>query len=357
MNEEKFDEYKIDFSDDGMKNSYIKRVPTGFKRLDKLIQGGLAPELIVLGAISSLGKSTFALQMAQMISSQKINGENIPVIYFSLEMSKQSISLKMSSRTAFEMVREKTDDYQTCREMALSSAELTDGSGLSFEKAKLRKAALEKCTADTSSLYIIERDVRHKSFSAETIAGIVGAFMRSHPGAKPVVFVDYLQILTAANVYSTKNERQIVDENIARLWLLAKEQNIPVFVISSVNRDSYNKPISFAAFKESGAIEFTADVVLGMQFSAVSELDKKQLKEFSADREKRNDPRRLQVIVLKQRYGRCGDDVYSSYNYYPAYSCFEEIDNPPVERSNSSGGSKISYSRYTQERKSGVTVL
>lgn len=327
MPENRFDRYKLDFSKEGIQKSKTFRVSTGFKNLDKLIQGGLGAELIVLGAISSLGKSTFALQMAQQISSR-----NIPVLYFSLEMSKQNISLKLSSRTAFEMVK-KDAEYAEAKKKALSSSEISGKYVVEGEKELLRDAALEKCSEETQSLYIIERDKEHLSFSADSIAETVNEFMKLNSGLNPVVFVDYLQILSSSNnSYGTKNERQIVDENITRLWLLAKEKNIPVFVISSVNRESYNKPISFAAFKESGAIEFTADVVLGMQFSAVREMDKAALKSFSADTEKQNDPRRLEIIVLKQRYGMCGNDVFCRFNYYPAYSCFEEDNDLLVSR-------------------------
>lgn len=326
MAENKFNKYKLDFSKEGMKRSKSFRISTGFKNLDRLIQDGLSAELIVLGAISSLGKSTFALQMAQQISAQKINDIHIPVIYFSLEMSKENISLKLSSRTAFEMVK-KGADYLAAKKKALSTSELSGKYAVEGERELLRDAALAKCGEETQSLYIIERDKDNLSFSADSIAETVSEFISENHGLRPVVFVDYLQILSSANnSYGTKNERQIVDENITRLWLLAKEKNIPVFVISSVNRESYNKPISFAAFKESGAIEFTADVVLGMQFSAVRGMDKASLKAFSADAEKQNDPRRLEIVVLKQRYGRCGSDVFCRFNYYPAYSCFEEVD-------------------------------
>lgn len=332
MPENKYDKYKLDFSKEGMQKNKTFRISTGFKNLDKLIQGGLSAELIVLGAISSLGKSTFALQMAQQISSQKINDRHIPVIYFSLEMSKQNISLKLSAKTAFEMVK-KGSDYAEAKRKALSSSEISGRYAVEGKKELLRDAALEKCSEDTQSLYIIERDKDHLSFSADSIAETVNEFIALNGGLRPVVFVDYLQILSSSNnSYGTKNERQIVDENINRLWLLAKEKNIPVFVISSVNRESYNKPISFAAFKESGAIEFTADVVLGMQFSAIREMDKAALKSFSADEEKQNDPRRLEIIVLKQRYGMCGNDVYCRFNYYPAYSCFEEDDAKPAHQ-------------------------
>lgn len=142
MPENRFDRYKLDFSKEGIQKSKTFRVSTGFKNLDKLIQGGLGAELIVLGAISSLGKSTFALQMAQQISSR-----NIPVLYFSLEMSKQNISLKLSSRTAFEMVK-KDAEYAEAKKKALSPSEISGKYVVEGEKELLRDAALEKCSEE-----------------------------------------------------------------------------------------------------------------------------------------------------------------------------------------------------------------
>lgn len=346
---ENFDECMLNFSDEALKA--VPRISTGFEQLDNLIQGGLGPELTVLGAISSLGKSTFALQIARNISAQ-----NIPVIYFSSEMPKQSIALKMSVQTAFEMVRKEENDYAKCKKAALSSSEISNADKLNTKKAKLRKSAIKKCKEDSSSLYIIERDANRSCFSGELITEIVTAFMESRK-VKPVVFVDYLQILTSSEDAVYKNERQIVDKNIADLWLLAKQKGIPVFVISSVNRDSYNKPISFASFKESGGIEFTADVVLGMQFSEISKLDDSQLRKFKADAEKSKDPRQLQVIVLKQRYGRCGEDAYSSFRYYPAYSCFEEYDDTAENNEISKNGENVSRIKYRRKKPSGEIVL
>lgn len=351
-----YDNFTIDFSEDGIRSSCVQRIPTGFRQLDKLIQGGLGPELTVLGAISSLGKSTFAIQMAQNISARKLNGKNIPVLFFSLEMSRQNIALKMAARTAFELAAENETDYSECKARALSSAEISGTVALDPQKAALRERTLSKCREETSSLYIIERDANHLSFSADTITGTVDSFMKAYPETAPVVFVDYLQILSSSsNNYGTKNERQIVDENISQLWLLAKNKQIPVFVISSVNRESYNKPISFAAFKESGAIEFTADVVLGMQFSALRGMDKSQQKQFSADNEKKYDPRRLEIKVLKQRYGRSGDDVYCDFNYYPAYSCFKECTENQLSASAGEGSAAIP-NNHRRARSGGVRL-
>ena len=66
-----FKNYQMNFSGEYIKKNYPEHIKTGFDNLDKLLGGGLSPCLTVFGAISSLGKSTFALQMAQNLSCQK----------------------------------------------------------------------------------------------------------------------------------------------------------------------------------------------------------------------------------------------------------------------------------------------
>lgn len=322
------DNYRMTFSGEYIKKNYPEHIPTGFKKLDKLLGGGLAPCLTVLGAISSLGKSTFALQVAQNISAW-----GRPVIYFSLEMSRHAVSMKSVQRCAFMKTKKElgknlyntggivSGTYNELKEKSISTADLLNSKS---GKEALKKTALEECSKECKNLFIVERDYSNTDFSANNIADFVSEFIRV-TGQKPVVFVDYLQILISSTDKAHKTEKQIVDENIQKLWLIANRNQIPVFVISSVNRDSYSKSISFSSFKESGGIEFTADIVLGMQFSALhGGAEGKTV--FNPDEEKSRDPRRIEILVLKQRYGMSGTNAYDRFIYYPQFSCFEEGD-------------------------------
>ena len=334
LNKKDLKNFSLNFSDNYIKSNYPEHIPTGFAELDKLLGGGLAPGLIVLGAISSLGKSTFSLQVAQNIAKQ-----GRPVIYYSLEMSKHAVSMKAIQRSAFRKCREKaknlfkTDEngaryispavYQKLKKESVSTYDLLRNVP---EKEELKKSAMEECANECKdNLFIIERDFSNSDFSAKSISDFVTEFIRV-TGTKPVVFVDYLQILISSTDKTHKTEKQIVDENIQKLWLIANQNQIPVFVISSVNRDSYSKSISFSSFKESGGIEFTADIVLGMQFSALHGRRNEDRQTFNPDEEKGKDPRRVEVIVLKQRYGKSGSNAYDRFIYFPEFSCFEEGD-------------------------------
>ncbi|MBQ8727953.1 MAG: hypothetical protein IJY83_05625 [Oscillospiraceae bacterium] len=344
--EKLFENNFLDFSSENIRANYPDHISTGFDKLDSLLGGGLAPGLTILGAVSSLGKSTLSLQLAQNIAKQ-----GIYAIYYSLEMPKHAIAMKAVQRSAFKKCKKNavglyeetensdkmkfsSDVYREIKKQALSSTDILNND-IKKEKEDLRKFAEEECKKECKNrLIVLERDLKNDSFSAEDIAGDVEWFIEKK-GEKPVVFVDYLQILVSSKEKALQ-EKQIVDENIQKLWLVANQNQIPVFVISSVNRDSYNKPISFSAFKESGGIEFTADVVLGMQLSAVSD----GIKDVNLDKEKGKDPRRVEVIVLKQRYGKSGFSANDRFIYYPEYSYFEEGDIINTESSDENKNAK-----------------
>ena len=101
MSEKKLTDYSIEnildnFSRENISKISTEHIPTGFPHLDELLGGGLTAGTIMLGAHSSMGKSTLALQMAQNISAQ-----GIPVFYYSMEMRKVNIVAKALSREVF----------------------------------------------------------------------------------------------------------------------------------------------------------------------------------------------------------------------------------------------------------------
>lgn len=280
-------------------------IGTGFSKLDKLLGGGLSPNLYVLGAVSSLGKSTFLLQAAENIAAARR-----PVLYFSLEMPVEYISVISLSRQCYKQANDKKS--------APEIGELLSGG----KRSKNCGDAIDECRERTKELYIIERkDVMSEdgnaSFGADTICEYTKQFLAQQKKKKPpVVIVDYLQLLQSDDSTVNYSERRTVDHNITALWNLAHTFNIPVVVISSVSRVNYDKAIGLASFKESGGIEFSADVVLGLQFSNAGE------KDFDLTAEKRKNPRDLKLVILKNRYGASGVDI--GFSYYPAYGYFEE---------------------------------
>ena len=91
---------------------------------------------------------------------------------------------------------------------------------------------------------------------------------------------------------------------------------IPVAAISSFNRQGYKEAVTMESFKESGAIEYSSDVLIGLQAKGAGK------KDFDVNAAKRKDPREIELVILKNRNGRTGDTI--AYEYYPLFNYFKE---------------------------------
>ena len=144
-------------------------------------------------------------------------------------------------------------------------------------------------------------------------------------GVRPVVVIDYLQIIRPMD--SRMSTKDAVDLHVRALKKLQMENNLVVIVISSLNRQNYLTPVDFESFKESGGIEYTADVIWGLQLSVMnSEIFDKE-KGLKAKREavrvaKKAHPREVELVCLKNRYGEssytCKFSYYARYDYFVA---------------------------------------
>jgi len=266
---------------------------TGFNDLDEILGGGLYTGLYVLGAISSLGKTTYVLQIADHIALQGYD-----VLFFSLEMSKFEVVSKSLSRETFLLDSNK----------ASSTREIMNGE---FDQNTLVQA-VESYTATANHLSIIEG-----GFDTDIlkIQQKVEQHIRLH-GTKPVVIVDYLQILNPIDIRMT--DKQSNDKNVTELKKLSRDMDIPIIAISSFNRENYNTTVSFKAFKETGAIEYTADVVIGLQLKGIEGKDEKEINELKA-----KSPRNIELVVLKNRNGQAYSK--SDYKFYSKFNYFESL--------------------------------
>ena len=105
-----------------------------------------------------------------------------------------------------------------------------------------------------------------------------------------------------------------MDTAVKELKHISRDYKIPVLAISSLNRKSYDEEITFEAFKESGAIEYGSDVLMGLFYQGE---DKEQRRA-----EKKQPVRQVKLVVLKNRHGDVGQEVV--YSFYPKYGYFKE---------------------------------
>ena len=290
-------------------------IPTGLKGLDKALAGGLFPVLYVMGAISSLGKTSLAVQLADTIAES-----GRPVLYFSLEMAKRELRAKSLSRLMY--IKGSLKAY-TSTEIVYPATRQDKDFTEEFDIAK----------ADYSQH--IGRNIYYVtgigSIMAKDISGRVKNFLDLHPDTpKPVVFVDYLQILKGEDPHETDKQR--IDEAVVTLKRLSAREKITVFVISSFNRDNYTSQVSETAFKESGAVEYSADVLLGLQPAGMRADGEKgaaaeNLQLCERCKKGQQDPDRpglrlLELKVLKSRVGVPYGSAWLEYN--PGYNQFSD---------------------------------
>ena len=214
----------------------LSGVPSGFSELDKLTSGWQPSDLVIIAARPGMGKTALTLSMARNMAV----AQNIPVAFFSLEMSSvQLITRLISSETGLSSEKLRT-----------GKLEKHEWEQLSIKVKDLEKAPL--FIDDTPSLSIF--DLRAK---ARRLA--------SQHGIKMIV-VDYLQLMTAGgNGNGGGNREQEISTISRNLKALAKELNIPVIALSQLSRavetrGSSKRPL-LSDLRESGTIEQDADIV------------------------------------------------------------------------------------------------
>jgi replicative DNA helicase len=280
-----------------VKNFKVKE--TGFNDFDKKMNGGLHAGLYVLGAISSLGKTTFIHQVADNVSNQ---GQK--VLFFSLEQSKFELISKTLSR---ELAKINPDKALTARQI------------MNGEYNENIQNAVNNYTYASKNLKIFEGNF---DTTVNTVRNIIDKHIKENKD-NPFVIVDYLQILQALDV--RMSDKQKVENNVTELKRMSRDFNIPLFVISSLNRDSYLNPISYESFKETGGIEYTADNVFGLQYSKINTINAEKTKIKQRELLKKESliiPREIDLVCLKQRNGI--QNFSCKFKFYPQFNFFME---------------------------------
>jgi len=286
-------------------------IKTGFDGVDKGC-GGLFSGLYVLAAISSLGKTTFAHQIADHLAE---SGRE--VIYFSLEQSALELVTKSLARITAR------NNLST----AVTSLSIRCGN---FPQ-QVQQAHDEYREKVGNRLSIVEGNF---NCNAGYIADYVRKYIKD-TGTRPVIFVDYLQILQPSLEAAAQAKRDIVDSAVTELKRLSRELNLIVFVICSVNRANYITPIDFESLKESGGIEYTADAVWGLQLQCLSQdkvFDGNNIteKREAVKNAKSENPRKIEFVCLKNRSGK--PYFTCPFTYYPAHDYFVDDSTKAAER-------------------------
>ena len=224
---------------------------TGFPSLDELT-GGLQPqEVLIIGARPGIGKTYFAMKMAQTISDKN------PVAFFSLEMDKVAIATRYICMNASVNILKIRSGHLD--EMDISA--IHDATAKIYEKPIY---LFDMPNADLLSIKTKARQLkRQKNIKA--------------------LFIDYMGLIS----YNANMQRwEKVGIISAQLKGLARELDIPIIVLSQVTRDSQDKMPSLASLRDSGSVEQDADIVMFLH--------------------RENDDCDAELSVSKNRHGFCG---------------------------------------------------
>ncbi|CAG37328.1 replicative DNA helicase [Desulfotalea psychrophila] len=210
----------------------ITGVPSGYTDLDKMTAGLQPSDLIILAARPSMGKTSFAMNIAQHAAIV----EKIGVAVFSLEMSKEQLVMRLLSSVG-------RIDSQRIRTGKLQPED--------FEKLNRAVGMLTGAPIfidDTPSISVLEMRAKIRRLAAQHDIGLI--------------VVDYLQLMRGRN--ATENRTQEISEISRSLKALAKEHKVPVIALSQLNRSLESRPDKrpmMSDLRESGAIEQDADVI------------------------------------------------------------------------------------------------
>ena len=297
------------FLEDIKTSKHIGSIKTGFDNLDKALHGGLYPGLYTIAAISSLGKTTFVHQLGDQVAK---NGRD--VLYFSLEQSKLELISKSIAREEARLDRANAADSLSIRRGYIS---------------KLTERAIDKYTNDVKCRMRIISGMF--AIGIDEIISYTEAFIHRHPDSFPLILIDYLQIIQPSRDIKTTDRRDYTDDTVSKLKQLSARHNLTVLVISSVNRKNYLSPITFESLKESGGIEYSCDVVFGLQLSVLNdelflseketEKKRKRIKEA-----KEQEVRNIELICLKNRFGALELKPKCIFDYTPKHDLFEETE-------------------------------
>jgi replicative DNA helicase len=270
----------FDSLDEKQKNkSLVTGVPTGFTHLDNLTSGLQNSDLIILAARPSMGKTALALNIARNAAVDA----GVPVAIFSLEMSKEQLSLRM-----------------LCAEARIDSSRLRGGFFTKEDWDRLTDAADCLSAApifidDSASLSALEVRAKARRLKMDKNLGLI--------------IIDYLQLMQGR---PGAERRDLEISDISRsLKALAKELQVPVLALSQLNRmleQRTDKRPHLSDLRESGALEQDADVVAFIYRDEVYNKEETNPRKGTAE-----------IILAKQRNGPTGEVLLTFLNAYTRF--------------------------------------
>jgi replicative DNA helicase len=269
----------------------VTGIPTGYEKIDDMTSGFQKSDLIIIAGRPSMGKTAFALNIAQYAALEA----RVPIAIFSLEMSKEQLALRMLSA-------ESRVDSQRIRRGFLGE---TDWPKLITAASKLSEAPIY--IDDTPAITVLEMKAKARRLKSEVNLGLI--------------ILDYLQLMRSG--YKESREQEI-SEISRSLKALAKELSVPVVALSQLNRkveDRTNRRPQMADLRDSGAIEQDADVIAFIYRDEVYDKSEENPEKGMAEiiiGKQRNGPTGMVKLAFQEKYTRFENLARESHTL-PAY--------------------------------------
>ena len=266
----------------------VTGVSSGFVDLDNMTAGFQPSDLIILAARPSMGKTSFALDLARYVSLN----QKTATAFFSLEMSKEQLGMRL-----------------LCSKAQVDSSKVRTGYLAKSDWPKIHEAGRELAEAklfidDSPALSSLDIRARSRRLAAEQPLGLI--------------VIDYLQLMHGRG--NTESRQLEVSEISRGLKGLAKELNIPIIALSQLSRAVESRPDKrplLSDLRESGSIEQDADVVMFIYRDVVYNPES-------------DDPGKTEILIRKQRNGPIGEVFLHFENQYTRfYDRSPRADAPP----------------------------
>ncbi len=262
----------------------ITGVASGFNDLDEMTSGFQPADLVIIAARPSMGKTAFVLNIAQHAAIE----DHVPVAFFSLEMSKESLVQRM-------LTAEARVDSQRLRRGLLRDDEFP-----MLARAAGILSSAPVWIDDTPGLTLLEMRSKARRLKADSGIGMV--------------VVDYLQLMQGPS--NSESRQQEVSQISRGLKALAKELNVPVLALSQLSRapeqrTGDHRP-QLSDLRESGAIEQDADLIMF--------LFRQEMYDGPVDKDGNNIEGKAELIVGKQRNGPTGSVNLHFYKQYTRFA-------------------------------------
>lgn len=291
---------------------------TGIDGFDKAIRY-FERKGILIGAIPGMSKTSFCLAIAVNMALAKKH-----CIFFSLEMDKMFITSKILANLTYRK--------------ELSPKPLNQEDIYIFLCESVQIFTLEEYNSLIKCIKFYQDNIepflhiddfsnsKTKELASKSIEAIrvhTDNFILKHK-IKPVIFIDYIQQLTVENSDKSQANDKIKLDYITNILIdMKKKMGITMFLISSLNRESYNTVISKTSFKESGSIEYAAEYLLGIQwrqmYKRVQSLKNKGEQDmYTLLLNKMSGIvgfKELEMVAAKGRTGGEGDSIYLNFHF------------------------------------------